>query len=154
MLQLHLHSWLNTWLQWIGQRKTESYRIIVWEWHLCYLHEFFIVEYFPQFLNTVECHYNAVQHNMILHMARQWLRQNVHLRIYSQKAPHISPFRASYGLSFVRIWVKIDHVLTASYCMTIRIVLMDTSTFTTTHYIIRITSIFHSRIWIQRSVPV
>ena len=37
------------------------------------------------------------------------------LRLYSQKTPHISPLRVSYGLSFVRIWVKTDRVITAPH---------------------------------------
>ena len=68
------------------------------------------------FGNTVECHYNAVQHDMNLLLAQRWLRQNMHQRLYSQQTPHISPSRASYGEPFVRIWVKIDHVLTAPHC--------------------------------------
>ena len=59
----------------------------------------------PQNPHTVECRYSTVQHNTILHMVWQWLMQNMHLRLYSQKTTHISPLRASYGLSFVRIGV-------------------------------------------------
>ena len=36
--------------------------------------------------------------------------------LYSQKAPHTSPWRASYGVSFVDIFDKIDRVITASHC--------------------------------------
>ena len=61
--------------------------------------------------------YSAAQHNMSLRMLQKWLRQNTHQRLYSQKTPHISPSRASYGVSFVRIWVKIDRVITAPYCI-------------------------------------
>ena len=50
---------------------------------------------------------------------RQWLRQNKHQRLYSQETPHTSPSQASYGMSFVRIWVKIDRVIMASHCITI-----------------------------------
>ena len=49
---------------------------------------------------TVECHYSMLQHNMILHMIQQWLRQNMDQRLYSQETPHSSPSRASYGVSF------------------------------------------------------
>ena len=35
---------------------------------------------------------------MILHMVGQWLRNNMHQRLYSQSTPHISTLRVSYGL--------------------------------------------------------
>ena len=35
----------------------------------------------------------------------------------SQQTPYISPSRASYRVSIVRILVKIDHVLTAPHCI-------------------------------------
>ena len=66
---------------------------------------------------TVEYRYSAVQHNMILHMVQQWLRQNMLQRLYSQKTPHTSPSRASYGVSFVSNGVTIDRIITASHCM-------------------------------------
>ena len=68
-------------------------------------------------VHTVECHYSAVQRNKILDMVWQWLRQNMHQRLYSQKTHHISPLQASYGVSFVRIWVKIDCVITTPRCI-------------------------------------
>ena len=37
----------------------------------------------------------------------------------SQPAPHTSSSRASYGVSFVRIWEKIDRVITALHCITV-----------------------------------
>ena len=49
---------------------------------------------------TGECHYSAVQFNMILHMVRQWLRKNTNQRLFSQKTHQSSPVRASYGVSF------------------------------------------------------
>ena len=64
----------------------------------------------------MKCCYSVVQHNMILHMVWQWLKQNMHLRIYTQKTAHISPLWASYGLSFVRIGVKIGRLITAPHC--------------------------------------
>ena len=70
---------------------------------------------FPTY--TVECCYSTIQHNMILDMVQQWLKQNMHQRFHSPKTPHISPLRVRYGLSFVRIWVKIDHFITALHCI-------------------------------------
>ena len=61
--------------------------------------------------------YRAVQHNMLLHMVRKWLKHSMLQRIYSQTTPHISPSRASYGVSFMRIRVKIDRVITAPHCI-------------------------------------
>ena len=34
----------------------------------------------------------------------------------SQQTPHTSPSRASYGVSFVKILEKTDHVITAPHC--------------------------------------
>ena len=34
-----------------------------------------------------------------------------------QKTPHTSPLRASYGVSFVNICVKNDHVITGLHCI-------------------------------------
>ena len=36
----------------------------------------------------------------------------------SQKTPHTSPLRASYGMSFVSILMKNDRVIKGFYCMT------------------------------------
>ena len=68
---------------------------------------------------AVACRYNVVQHNVILHMVWQWLRKNMNQRLYSQKTPHISPSRASYGVSFVRIWMQNESVITASHSIAI-----------------------------------
>ena len=41
LLQLHLHSQLNTWLQWIGQRRLqdETINIYVWGFDASYIRE-------------------------------------------------------------------------------------------------------------------
>ena len=39
--------------------------------------------------------------------------------LYSQKTAHTLPLRASCGLSFVKIGVKIDHIIMAPHCITI-----------------------------------
>ena len=46
----------------------------------------------------------------------QWLRQNINQRLYSQQTLHISPSRASYGVSIVSILEKTDHIMTAPRC--------------------------------------
>ena len=46
--------------------------------------------------------YNAVCYNMILNTPLQWLRQNINQSLPSQKTPHNSPSRASYGVSIAR----------------------------------------------------
>ena len=42
---------------------------------------------------------------------------------HSQKAPHISPSWVSYGVSIVRIWEKINHLIMALHCITCSILL-------------------------------
>ena len=37
----------------------------------------------------------------------------------SQKTPHTSPLRASYGMSFVSILMKNDRVIKGFYCISI-----------------------------------
>ena len=51
------------------------------------------------------CRYNTVQ------FFRRLQLQNVDQTLNSQQTPHISPSRASYGLSVVRILEKNDHVI-------------------------------------------
>ena len=45
----------------------------------------------------------------------QSLMQNINQRLYLQKTPHISPYRASYGISIVNILEKIDRVITGPH---------------------------------------
>ena len=42
---------------------------------------------------TVECRYNAVEYNTIMHTPLHWLRQNINQCLHSQKTPHILSFR-------------------------------------------------------------
>ena len=42
----------------------------------------------------------------------------------SQKTPHTSPLRASYGMSFVSILMKNDRVIKGFYCMWNKIVII------------------------------
>ena len=60
------------------------------------------------FVYTVECHYNILQYNMVLHTLLQELRQNISQRLNPQKTPHTSPWWASYRVSFMNILEKID----------------------------------------------
>ena len=64
----------------------------------------------------VKCHYNTVRYNMILLSLLHWLKQNINQTLNWQKTPHTSPSRASYRVSIVRIWEKIDCVITAPHC--------------------------------------
>ena len=51
----------------------------------------------------------------MFHTALRWLKQ--HENVKSQITPHTtSPWRASYGVYFVRIPLKIDRVITAPHC--------------------------------------
>ena len=47
----------------------------------------------------------------------QWLRYNAGQTLYSQKTPHNSPSRASYGVSIASNLVNIDHVIMAPQCI-------------------------------------
>ena len=67
--------------------------------------------------NTVEWRYNAVQYNMVLHTSLQEVRQSINQRLHTQKAPHSSPWPASYGVSSVNILEKIERVITAPHCI-------------------------------------
>ena len=69
--------------------------------------------------DRVECCYNTLQPNIILYTVWQWLRQNMHQRLYSQMTPHNLPSQVSYGVSFVRIWVKIFCVIIAPHCLSL-----------------------------------
>ena len=44
----------------------------------------------------------------------------------SQKTPHTSPLRASYGMSFVSILMKNDRVIKGFYCIIIIIIIIIT----------------------------
>ena len=44
----------------------------------------------------------------------------------SQKTPHTSPLRASYGMSFVSILMKNDRVIKGFYCITLQWQIQDT----------------------------
>ena len=52
----------------------------------------------------------------IIHSSAVITRFKINQMLYSQKAPHTSPWRASYGVSFVDIFEKIDRVITAPHC--------------------------------------
>ena len=86
-----------------------SVSCVIWIWN----NEMWI---WYDFQYTVGCHYNAVLYNTTLHITLQWQRQNTNQGLRSQKTPHISPWRTSYGVSIVMILVKIDGVITALRC--------------------------------------
>ena len=69
------------------------------------------------FDSTVECCFNAAQHNMIFHTVLHWLKQHMNKNLLLQRTSHSSPWRASYGVSFMRIWEKTDHVIKAPHCI-------------------------------------
>ena len=67
--------------------------------------------------HTVKCCYKVVQFTMILHTTLWYKWQKVNQILESQETPHISPTHASYGVCIVRIWEKIDSVITATHCI-------------------------------------
>ena len=50
--------------------------------------------------HTVDCRYNAVQYEIILHTSLHWLGQSIYYCLNPQNTSHISPYLASYGLFF------------------------------------------------------
>ena len=64
-------------------------------------------------LHTLECRYNAMQYNTINVHPRQSIDQGLH----TLKKPHISPSRASYGVSIVNILEKTDRFITVPHCI-------------------------------------
>ena len=71
--------------------------------------------------STVKCHYNlssvVMKLHTILHTALQWQQQNVNEISKSQQTPHTSPSQASYGVSIMRVFEKIDRIITAPFCI-------------------------------------
>ena len=59
------------------------------------------------------CRYNAAQFITILHTALRWQWQKMNQILVSQRTPHISPSRASNGVSIVRTLETINPVITA-----------------------------------------
>ena len=41
--------------------------------------------------DTIECRYNAVHYNMMLHASLQWRMRNINRNLNTQKSPHVSP---------------------------------------------------------------
>ena len=66
-----------------------------------------------RFACTVECRYNAMQYNTIIHTSLQWPRQNLNPGLHSQKTLHTSPSWASYGVYIVIALEQTDRVITA-----------------------------------------
>ena len=66
--------------------------------------------------DSVMCQYNVIQYNVALYTVLQQLGQNL---IIGWKT---LPSWASYGMFFVRIWEKIDHVIRALHCSTNEII--------------------------------
>ena len=62
---------------------------------------------------SVECHYSAVKHDMVLHMLWQWLRQNSHCEIFymslargtSGKKESLVPLNIDWNPTLVHIFV-------------------------------------------------
>ena len=80
-----------------------------------------ITKFGPEVHNTVKCHYNVVQYNMMLHASLQWIMRNINQSWNTQKPLHILTYRGSYEVSFGRILEKIDHVITAPHCTLVKI---------------------------------
>ena len=73
-------------------------------------------QYLSKYRNTVKCLHNTVQCNKILHTSLQELRQNINQMLNTHKTRHTSPWWASYGVSVVKSFDKIDHAIMALHC--------------------------------------
>ena len=69
----------------------------------------------PVKIYIVMCRYNAVEYDLIWKTSLQWLRQSINQSLNPQNTPHTSPWRASYGICFVRILNEINHVITTPH---------------------------------------
>ena len=65
------------------------------------------------FHNTIECRYIATRYNMIFDTLLLWRMQNINQDLNPQMIPHISTYRASYGVTFMRSLEEIDNVIKA-----------------------------------------
>ena len=54
--------------------------------------------------NTVECHYSAVQYNMICHTPLHWLMQNINPTLDSQKTPYLAPTGELWSVFCEEFW--------------------------------------------------
>ena len=59
---------------------------------------------------------SVIQYDIIMHTSLLFLRHDINQSVNPQRTPHTSPWQASYGASFVRIFKKIDSVITAPHC--------------------------------------
>ena len=86
-------------------------------WSRQVLYKLFFVFYDRRYKFTDGCGYNAVWYNLIFHATLQLLR---HYRNQNSCSQNTLPWWASYDeVSFVRIFNKIDCVLTAPHCIII-----------------------------------
>ena len=62
-----------------------------------------------------------VQNNMILHTSLHspWLGQNINPSLNAQRTPHISPWQMSYGVTFMKTFLKIDRIIMAPHCISL-----------------------------------
>ena len=62
---------------------------------------------------------------MILSTILQWLKQNTNQILNPQNIPYSSLLRASYRVSFMRIWEKTDHIIKALGCIFFQYSILD-----------------------------
>ena len=68
-------------------------------------------------VNTVGFRNKALQCNMILPRALQWLKQNTNQSLNMHTTSHIAQLQASYKVSLVSIWETMDRVMIAWHCI-------------------------------------
>ena len=67
-----------------------------------------------------------IQYYTIFHKELQLLRHYIHQNFFSWQTPHGSPVMVSHGVSVVRIFEKIYHVIMTLHCITYRVTMTST----------------------------
>ena len=80
-------------------------------------------EMFPFDDVMIECRYNAVQGNKILHTSLQALRQNINQTSPTKDIPYLA-LTGELWISFVNIFDKTDRAITAPHCSWVRTQIM------------------------------
>ena len=85
--QIYIKIYRNTFMQWWSVSTVQF--PFMWTQH--------------ENIDAVGCQNSAVQYILILHIALLWQQYSINQILNSQKTPHISSSRVSYGVSIVRM---------------------------------------------------
>ena len=85
-------------------------------WNASHIQRKFVIHFKPYIiLYTVGPHDIAIIYDVILQTAVQWLKLNINQHLNFQNTHHASLLWASYGVSTVRVWKKIDTIILAPH---------------------------------------